>query len=71
CLLSYWGTTVNAYYGLFALSATGRILAVTYLYATRPELKVRVTQIGLRVVGLRPNGASLDSPILPSIPDAT
>ncbi len=70
CLLSYWGTTVNAYYGLFALSATGRVVAVVYLYATRPELKVRVTQIGLRVIGLRPNGMSLDSPILPSIPEA-
>lgn len=69
CLLSYWGTTVNAYYGLFALSTTGRIFALAYLYATRPELKVRVTQIGLRVVGLRPNGSSLDSPILPSMPD--
>jgi MFS family permease len=70
CLLSYWGTTVDAYYGLFALSATGRCVAVAYLYATRPELKVRVTQIGLRVVGLRPNGSSLDSPILPSISEA-
>lgn len=69
CLLSYWGTTVNAYYGLFALSAAGRTLAVFYLYATRPELKVRVTQIGMRVVGLRPNGLSLDSPILPSMPN--
>lgn len=69
-LLSYWGTSVEAYYGLFALSVVGRFLAVCYLYATRPEVKVRVTQIGLRVVGLRPNGGQLDSPILPSIPEA-
>ncbi len=68
-LLSTWGTTVDAYYALFALSSIGRIFAVMYLYATRPELKVRVTQIGLRVIGLRPNGASLESPILSSIPD--
>jgi MFS family permease len=69
CLLSYWGTTVEAYYMLFGLSAIGRIFAVFYLYATRPELKVRVTQIGLRVLGIRPGGSPLESPILPSIPD--
>ncbi len=69
CLLSYWGTTVEVYYTLFALSAVGRFIAVLYLYATRPELKVRVTQIGLRVMGLRPGGSPLESPILPSIPD--
>lgn len=69
CVLSYLGTTVEAYYTLFGLSALGRTIAVGYLYATRPELKVRVTQIGLRIVGLRPNGASLESPILPSIPE--
>jgi MFS family permease len=69
CLLSYWGTTVEVYYMLFGLSAMGRLLAVTYLYATRPELKVRVTQIGLRVLGIRPGGSPLESPILPSIPD--
>ena len=69
-LLFYWGTTVQAYYGLFALSVVGRLLAVFYLYATRPEVKVRVTQIGMRVVGLRPNGGQLGSPILPSIPEA-
>ncbi len=68
-LLSYLGTTVEAYYTLFALSAIGRIFAVIYLYATRPEIKVRVTQIGLRVIGIRPSGAPLDSPILPSIPE--
>lgn len=68
-LLYYWGTTVEAYYGLFVLSSVGRSLAVCYLYATRPEVKVRVTQIGLRVVGLRPGSGQLDSPILPSLPD--
>ena len=69
--LFYRGTTVEAYYGLFALSSLGRLLAVCYLYVTRPEVKVRVTQIGLRVVGLRPGSGQLDSPILPSLPDAS
>lgn len=69
-LLFHWGTSVEAYYRLFALSVFGRLLAVFYLYATRPEVKIRVTQIGLRVVGLRPNGGQLDSPILPSLPEA-
>ena len=69
CLLSYWGTSVEVYYALFALSAVGRLCAVLFLYATRPAVKVRVTQIGLRVLGLRPGGSPLDVPILPSIPD--
>lgn len=69
CLLSYWGPTVESYYALFVLSSVGRVFAVGYLYATRPEVKIRVTQIGLRVVGLRPNGTPLDAPILPSIPE--
>ncbi len=69
--LFYRGTTVEAYYGLFALSSLGRLLAVCYLYVTRPEVKVRVTQIGLRVVGLRPGSGQLESPILPSLPEAS
>ena len=69
CLLSYWGTSVEVYYALFALSAVCRLCAVLFLYATRPAVKVRVTQIGLRVLGLRPGGSPLDVPILPSIPD--
>ncbi len=69
CVLSYMNTTVEAYYTLFALSAVGRFFAAIYLYFTRPELKVRVTSIGLRVLGLRPGGAPMESPILPSIPD--
>ncbi len=68
-VLSYLGATVEAYYTLFALSAIGRFFAVIYLYLTRPELKVRVTSIGLRVLGIRPGGSPLESPILPSIAD--
>lgn len=68
-LLWYLGPTVSSYYTLFAISSVGRGLAVIYLYATRPELKVRVTQIGIRILGLRPNGSPLEMPILPSIPD--
>ena len=68
-LLSILGTSVHAYYTLFALSAAGRLMAVTFLYATRPELKVRVTSIGLRILGLTPTGAPMETPILPSIPD--
>lgn len=68
-ILTSLGATVSTYYLLFSLSALGRLGAMGYLYFHRPTIKVRVTQIGLRVLGLRPNGSSLDSPILPSIPD--
>jgi hypothetical protein len=68
-LLSYWGTSVESYYTLFILSSIGRAFAALYLYATRPELKVRVVQIGLRIVGVRPTGAPIETPILSSIPD--
>ncbi|MCA9134448.1 MAG: MFS transporter [Planctomycetales bacterium] len=68
-LLSLLGTSVETYYLLFALSSGGRLLAVCYLFATRPELKVRVRSIGFRVVGIRPNGMPLETPILPSVPE--
>jgi hypothetical protein len=68
-LLLFMGTSVEAYYMLFALSSAGRFIAVTFLYATRSDLKVRVTRIGLRVLGLTVTGAPMEAPILPSIPD--
>lgn len=71
CVLSAMSATVEAYYTLFALSAIGRFLAVIYLYLTRPELKVRVTSIGLRVLGIRPGGSPIESPILSSIAEVS
>lgn len=70
-LLKSMSMTVEAYYTLFILSSLGRVVATIYLYATRRTLKVRVVGIGLRILGVRPSAAPIESPILPSIPEMT
>lgn len=68
-VLSTMGASLQGYYTLFMLSCAGRLIAVCYLLSHRPNFTVRVTQIGLRILGVRPSGVPLDSPILPSIPN--
>lgn len=66
-LLSYYGPSPWAYYLLFGVSSVGRLLALGLLVHAFP-VRVPVRSIGLRVLGVRPASASLDAPILPSIP---
>ncbi|WP_339749263.1 MFS transporter [uncultured Rubinisphaera sp.] len=69
-LLYSMNTSFNAYLILFALSGVGRLLALILL--TRiPHLVVESSEIGMRTVAVRPNGANLDAPVLPSMPDQT
>ncbi len=65
-ILAYLGSDERAYLVLFGLSSLGRLFALGLLARTggRP---LPVRQIGLRVLGVRPNSASVDAPILPSI----
>lgn len=65
------GASIQGYYTLFIMSSVGRGLAVGYLLLHRPTIKAHVTQICLRVLGIRPSGEPLDSPILPALPVAT
>jgi hypothetical protein len=55
---------------LFGLSSVGRALALVLLARMRAPA-VESAEFGMRTVAVRPNGASLDSPVLPSLPDQT
>ncbi len=68
-VLSGFDASTQGYHALFYLSSFGRCVALVYLLSHRPVVIAKVTSIGLRVLGLRPNGSSLESPILASIPD--
>ncbi|MDX1928207.1 MAG: MFS transporter [Pirellulaceae bacterium] len=68
-LLSAFEASIQGYHALFYLSSLGRGVALIYLLSHRPVVIAKVTSIGLRVLGLRPNGSSLESPILASIPE--
>ncbi len=62
------GTGPAAYLTLFAVSSVGRGLALLLLKRVRPT-HVPSASIGVRTVAIRPVSASLDAPILPSLPD--
>lgn len=68
-VLSAFEASTQGYHALFYLSSLGRCAALVYLLSHRPVVVARVTSIGLRVLGLRPNGSSLESPILASMPE--
>jgi MFS family permease len=61
-------TSFTAYLLIFGLSGVGRVLALPLLARVVPE-DVEAAAFGVRTVAVRPNSASLDVPILPSLPD--
>ncbi len=67
-LLAACGTSFHAYLLIFGLSSLGRLAALPLLARVAPQ-DVEVNLIGVRTVAVRPNAASLDAPILPSLPD--
>lgn len=58
----------NSYLMLFGLSSLGRLLAVVLLVRV-PRVVVLADAVGVRTVAVRPGNASLDAPVLPSLPD--
>lgn len=70
CVLYLLGTGPIAYLTLFGISSAGRALALLLLRRVQPS-RVPSAAIGVRTVALRPMSASLDAPILPSLPDQT
>lgn len=62
------GASFDGYLLLFGLSSLGRCLALGLL-ARVPSPDVESAEVRLRTVAVRPNTASLDAPILPSLPD--
>ncbi|MCG6157468.1 MFS transporter [Rubinisphaera margarita] len=61
-------TSFTSYLLIFGLSALGRVLALGLL-ARVPKIEVESQEIGMRTIAVRPNGANLDAPVLPSMPD--
>ena len=71
-VLSRMGPSQWTYLTLFAMSSTGRLLAIGLLFQAIPpsiRLRIPVRNIGLRVLGMRPSSGGVDVPILPSIPN--
>ena len=67
-LLMAFNISFNAYLLVFALSSVGRAAAIVLL-ARVPRLIVEADEMGVRTVAVRPGAASLDAPVLPSLPD--
>ncbi len=68
-LLSQLNSTQAAYHVLFVTSCLGRGIAFLYLITHRRQVFVRVREIGFRILGIRPNSAPLEIPILTSLAD--
>ena len=61
-------TSMFGYLLIFGLSSLGRVAALALL-ARVPKTDVEATEIGFRTTALRPTGANLNAPVLPSLPD--
>lgn len=62
------GATFSSYLFVFGASSVFRFLALGILRGVAGG-EVEADEIGLRTVSVRPNSASLDAPVLPSLPD--
>ncbi|WP_182870744.1 MFS transporter [Rhodopirellula sp. JC639] len=69
-LLYHYEMSFNGYLILFALSSLGRLFALPLLLRV-PHLIVDSDEMGVRTVAVRPGSASLDTPVLASLPDQT
>lgn len=61
-------TSMFGYLLIFGLSSLGRVAALVLL-ARVPQTDVEASAIGFRTTALRPTGANLNMPVLPSMPD--
>lgn len=66
--LAWWETAFEGYLVLFGLSTLGRLAALALL-ARVPSLDVKADRMGVRTVAVRLGPATLDTPVLPSLPD--
>ncbi len=65
-ILAYFGASQEAYWILFGISSIGRFCALGLLLGIQPGRRL-VSRVRVRVLGVRPNGAFLDSPVLPTL----
>ena len=67
-VLAVMGGTYNSYLWVFGLSSVGRVFALALL-AKLPRTEIESDTMSVRTMAVRPNSASLDTPVLPSLPD--
>ncbi|GAA5508744.1 MFS transporter [Novipirellula caenicola] len=65
-ILAYFGASEQAYWILFGISSLGRFLALGLLIGIQPGRRL-MSRVRVRILSVRPNGASLDTPVLPSL----
>tara|TARA_R110002073_G_scaffold38537_4_gene110427 strand:+ start:10926 stop:12416 length:1491 start_codon:yes stop_codon:yes gene_type:complete len=65
-ILAYFEASEKAYWMLFGISSLGRLMALSLLVGIQPGRRL-MSRVRVRVLSVRPNGASLDSPVLPSL----
>jgi MFS family permease len=67
-ILFSFDTSFNGYLVIFAASSVARLAALALL-ARVPRMIVDSDQMAVRTVAVRPGAASLNTPVLPSLPD--
>lgn len=67
-ILKLAGTSYATYLVIFGASSAARLLALLLLARVR-DVKVESASVGVRTMAVRPGSASLDAPVLPSLPD--
>lgn len=67
-ILFSFDATFGGYLWVFGLSSVGRFAALLLL-ARVPRLIVESAEMSVRTVAVRPGSASLNAPVLPSLPD--
>ena len=67
-ILFSFDTSFNGYLVIFAASSVARLAALALL-ARVPRIIVDSDQMAVRTVAVRPGAASLNTPVLPSLPD--
>ncbi len=68
-ILASMGGTFEAYLWVFGLSSVGRTLALFLLARVPAVVDVQADEMSIRTVGVRPDNASINAPVLPSLPD--
>ena len=69
-VLYHFEMSFHGYLVVFALSSAGRFVALALL-ARVPQLVVDSDEMSMRTVAVRPGAATIDTPVLASLPDQT
>jgi len=67
-ILKSYDTSVIGYHMLFGISSLGRLAALGLLFGVHLR-SVPVIKLGIRILGIRPNATTVDTPILNTLDD--